>query len=79
MTDSPTATPTPLDRPHAPLAVRPAQAARMLGISERKLWELTNRREIPHAKLGRATLYRVADLEQWLADLAGANGKGARR
>ena len=79
MTDSSTATQSPHECPLTPLAVRPAQAAQMLGISPRKLWELTHRGEVPHAKLGRATLYRVADLEQWLANLSKANRKGARR
>ena len=78
-TDTPPDAGTPQDGKHAPLAVRPTQAARMLGICERKLWELTNRGEIPHAKLGRATLYRVADLDRWLADLTGQTGNGRTR
>lgn len=56
------------------LALRPRDAARALGIGTRLLWELTNRGEIPHLKLGRATLYPVAELERWLA--ARAEGKG---
>ena len=79
MTDSSISTQTPHEGPLTPLAVRPAQAAQMLGISPRKLWELTNRGEVPHAKLGRATLYRVSDLEQWLANLSNASRKGARQ
>jgi len=57
------------------LALRPAEAAKALGIGARLLWELTNRREIPHLKLGRATLYPVSALQDWLAERA----KGARR
>jgi excisionase family DNA binding protein len=57
------------------LALRPREAARALGIGERKLWELTNRGEIPHAKLGRATVYPIAALERWLAERA----EGGRR
>ena len=49
-----------------PLAVRPREAARMLGISLRYLQELTHNGEIPHIKLGRATLYVVEDLREWL-------------
>jgi len=48
------------------LAVRPREAARMLGISLRYLQELTHNGEIPHIKLGRATLYAVDDLREWL-------------
>jgi len=48
------------------LAVRPREAARMLGISPRYLLELTRRGEIPHIKAGRATLYAVEDLREWL-------------
>lgn len=71
---------TPNERPTTPtetrLAVRPAEAARILGISPRLLWERTNRGEIPAAKLGRAVLYRVADLDAWLAQ---QTAKGVRR
>ena len=48
------------------LAVRPREAARMLGISLRYLQELTRRGEIPCVKAGRATLYAVDDLREWL-------------
>ena len=49
-----------------PLAVRARQAARMLGIGERKLWELTNQGEIPHVRAGRVVLYPVDGLRDWL-------------
>jgi len=42
----------------------------VLGISERLLWSLTNRGEIPHLKLGRATLYPVDQLQEWLRERA---------
>lgn len=58
------------------LAIRPREAARVLGISERLLWSLTNRGEIPHLKLGRATLYPVEQLQEWLRERA---EKGLRR
>lgn len=58
------------------LALRPREAARALGIGERLLWSLTNRGEIPHLKLGRATLYPVEDLRRWLSEKA---NKGLRR
>jgi len=49
-----------------PLAVRAKQAAQLLGIGVRKLWELTNRREIPHVRIGTAIVYPVRSLEDWL-------------
>ena len=63
----------------SPLAIRPAEAARLLGISPRKLWSMTADRTsgIPHLKLGRAVLYPVAELKQWLADQVQV--KGGRR
>lgn len=54
----------------APLALRPAEAAPALGISERKLWELTVAGRVPHLKLGRATVYPVASLAAWLDEEA---------
>jgi excisionase family DNA binding protein len=53
------------------LGLRPKEAARALGIGERLLWELTNRGEIPHARLGRCVVYPVTELEKWLAAQAG--------
>ena len=52
--------------------VTPTNAAKALGVSERLLWSLTNRNEIPHFKLGRATLYSVDALRQWMAEKAKA-------
>ncbi len=51
------------------LALRPKDAARALGIGERKLWELTADRTsgIPHVRFGKAVLYPVRELEEWLA------------
>ena len=57
------------------LALRPKEAARALGIGERKLWELTNRNEIPHVRLGTAILYPVDLLRDWLSERA----KGVKR
>ncbi len=58
-----TSIPTPL----APLALNAHDAAKMLGISTRTLWTLTNSGAIPHARVGRRVLYPLADVEQWLA------------
>ncbi len=48
------------------LALRPRDAAIALSMSPRKLWELTQRGEIPHVREGRMVLYPVAALEAWL-------------
>jgi predicted DNA-binding transcriptional regulator AlpA len=47
--------------------VRPRDAARILAISERKLWELTNRRIVRAVKIGRSVRYDVRDLEAFIA------------
>ena len=52
------------------LALRPRDAARALGLGERKLWELTNCNEIPHIKLGKCILYPVDALRDWLTKKA---------
>lgn len=49
-----------------PLSVNGKTAARMLGISERMFWELRNRGEIPHIKIGRLTRFAVEDLKRFL-------------
>ncbi|MBK7878882.1 MAG: helix-turn-helix domain-containing protein [Planctomycetes bacterium] len=50
-----------------PLLLRPAEAARFLAISPRKLWELTNCREVPAVRIGRALRYPTEDLRAWVA------------
>jgi len=58
------------------LALRPRHAAIVLGISERKLWEITADRTsgIPHARFGKAVVYPVRELTDWLAEQAQKNG-----
>lgn len=48
------------------LALRTREAAEALGISERTLQTLVSAGEIPHVKLGRATLFPVHELRDWL-------------
>ncbi len=54
-----------------PLAYRPREAAKVLGISERTLWQLTHDGKVPCVRLGtgkrRAVLYPVAELQAWLS------------
>jgi hypothetical protein len=57
------------------LGLRPKDAAIALGIGERKLWELTNRGDIPCVRLGRTVIYPVAMLEEFLRTSA----SGGRR
>jgi len=55
------------NKPETPcLALRPREAAKALGISERLLWEWTDRGEVPHIRLGKAILYPVDSLRDWL-------------
>ena len=69
-TRSGTTDPTVSSTPLAPLALRPKDAAKALGIGRRKLWELTNRGIVPHVKCGRAIVYPVVSLQAWLAEQA---------
>ncbi len=58
------------------ISVRRRAAATRLGISDRKLWELTadRRSGIPHFRLGRAVLYPVDALRRWAEEMACKNG-----
>lgn len=49
------------------ITVRPAEAALALSISERTLRDLMRSGEIPHSRLDRAILIRVADLDTFVA------------
>lgn len=58
-----------------PLLLTEAQAADVLSLSPRKLWELAARGAIPFVKIGAVKRYRVADLQKWVDD--GCTGAGA--
>ena len=49
------------------LALRPRDAAKALGISPRKLWQLTKDGVIPSLKAGRVVLYPTVELQAWLS------------
>jgi excisionase family DNA binding protein len=55
----------------SPLALRPRDAAKALGISPRLLWQLTHDGKIPCVRVGngkrRTILYPTADLQTWLS------------
>ncbi|MGQ9649526.1 MAG: helix-turn-helix domain-containing protein [Phycisphaerae bacterium] len=48
------------------LALRPREAAKSLGVSERTLWTWTQQGIIPHIRLGKTILYPVDALRRWL-------------
>ena len=48
--------------------LRPADAARVLAISTRKLWAMTNAGEIPCVRFGRAVRYDPEDLREMIED-----------
>lgn len=60
----------------SPLALRPREAAKALGISPRLLWQLTHDGHIPCVRVGsgkrRTVLYPTADLQAWLSRQADA-------
>jgi excisionase family DNA binding protein len=64
----------------SPLALRPREAAKALGISPRLLWQLTKDGEVPCVRVGsgkrRTVLYPLADLQAFLTRRAGAEKGG---
>ena len=54
------------------LALRPNDAAKALGLGVRKLWQETQPRgPIPCVRLGKAVIYPVDQLREWLAKECG--------
>ncbi len=52
---------------HTKLAIRGiAAAARVLSLSERKVWQLVNCNALPHRRVDRAVLFIPRELEAWL-------------
>jgi excisionase family DNA binding protein len=51
------------------LLVTGPQAARLLAVSQRTLWGLTDRGEVPCVRIGRAVRYAVADLNAYVERL----------
>jgi excisionase family DNA binding protein len=54
------------------LALRPREAAKSLGVSERTLWTWTDSDEVPHIRRGKTILYPVDVLRRWLDEQATA-------
>jgi len=64
---------------HSALALRPREAAKALGISERMLWSLTAPRgTVPAIRIGTCVLYPVAGLQAWLDRQAQGAPEGGR-
>lgn len=57
---------TPKDSSVAPLAVSADAAAKIVGLSVRKVRDLIADGEIPHSRVGGRVLIRVADLDEFL-------------
>jgi DNA-binding transcriptional MerR regulator len=61
-----------------PLALRPRDAAKLLGVSPRTLWGWTAAGLVPCARVGtgarKTVLYSVADLQAWLTNQAAKGG-----
>lgn len=59
--------PMQTERTHTrPLAVAPAEAARLAGIGRTRLYAAIANGDLPSLKLGARRLIKVADLEAWL-------------
>lgn len=58
-----------------PLALRRRDAAEALGISVRSLDGLVRSGDIPHVRIGRAVVFRVMDLQSWLAKRSRGGGQ----
>ena len=54
----------------SPLMVSPAEAARLLAVSPRKLWSMTFEVEpgLPYVRCGRLVRYPLADLQSWIKE-----------
>lgn len=57
------------------LLLKPAEAAKALAISPRKLWALTNCGEIKAVRCDRLVRYDPADLRAWIESKKGRAGR----
>lgn len=61
-------TTAPLAEAAEPLLVGIDDVARLLNVSSRTVWSLTNSGSLPHLRIGRRVLYPVDGLRRWAAD-----------
>ena len=54
----------------APLALRRRQAAKLLNVCQKTLWSWTKAGIVPHVRIGKAILYPVDLLQEWLRQQA---------
>jgi excisionase family DNA binding protein len=59
-----TATATP---PVSPLLTATA-AAKIVGVSQERIWELSRQGKIPTVKIGRTRRYRAESVMEWIVD-----------
>ncbi len=69
----PDATPDPID-PVPRIALRPAQAAKAMGVSKRLLGTLERAGKVPSVRFGRAVVFPVAALRRFLDEQAQQKG-----
>ncbi len=62
--------PVPAETSQQSNLIKPREAAQFLAISERSLWGLTKRAEVPSVKIGRCVRYRRSDLENFVSTRA---------
>ncbi|REJ89249.1 MAG: DNA-binding protein [Planctomycetota bacterium] len=48
------------------LLLTESEAAKMLSISPRKLWQLRKDGAMPYVPIGKSVRYRVTDLQRWI-------------
>jgi excisionase family DNA binding protein len=58
--------------PIAPLLLTCREAARLLAVCEKTLWNLTRRGELPAVRIGGAKRYSLADLQAFIHTKKGA-------
>jgi excisionase family DNA binding protein len=49
------------------LLLKPREAAKRLGISERTLWTITKAKQIPSVRIGRSVRYSIEGLRAWVS------------
>ncbi|HEY2841614.1 MAG TPA: helix-turn-helix domain-containing protein, partial [Pirellulales bacterium] len=48
-----------------PILCNLAEAARLLAVSDRKVWGMANKGELPCVRVGRCLRFRFDDLREW--------------
>ncbi len=60
-----------------PLLITAREAAQLLSISERTLWDITNRGDLRRVKVGRLVRYDPRDLKAWIESVKVEAGYGS--